>query len=314
MPEPSVCRVCGTTGNHPIHLVPEAMRRTGESFRYFLCSSCGCLQIAEVPQDLGVYYGSGYYSYATPTFGFAERIARRLRDGYCLTGRGLAGRILAERNPNEKLRILRLAGLERTSRVLDVGAGGGYLLGILHDHGFRNIEGIDPFLDRDVEFRPGAWIRRRPLEEIQGAFGLVMFHHSYEHMVDPVAPLREARRLLGPQGKVVVRIPVVDGEAWDLYKENWAAIDAPRHLFLHSHRSFAHAAASAGLKIVHEVQDSETFQFWASELALRGLPQIGASSGRAHFTRQELAAFAVRAAELNALGRGDQTGFILESA
>jgi len=205
--------------------------------------------------------------------------------------------------------------LRRNSRVLDVGAGGGYLLGTLWDHGFRGIEGIDPFLDRDVEFREGAHVHRRDISEQDGVWDVVMFHHSYEHMIDPLAPLVHARRLLAPGGRVVVRIPVVDCEAWDLYGTCWASIDAPRHLYLHSHRSFAKIAAVAGLEIVDEIQDSESFQFWASELARRGEPQMGPGArGKATFDRFQLAEFTRRAAALNRAGRGDQTGFVLKTA
>lgn len=291
------------------------MYRCGESFTYFLCSACGCLQIASIPEDLWKYYGEGYYSYAAPSFGFAERVARFLRDGYCLTGKGFAGSHLARRNPNEKLRILRQAGLRKDSRVLDVGSGGGYLLGILWDHGFKRIEGLDPFLTKDLEFRKGVWVRRRELAEQTGEWDLVMFHHSFEHMADPLSPLVHARRLLAPGGRVIVRIPVVDGQAWDTYKECWAAIDAPRHLHLHSHKSFAIAAEKAGLAIVNEIQDSDSFQFWASELARKGEPQLGRDvTGRASFDRATMADFAHRAKELNRIGRGDQTGFVLKSA
>lgn len=291
------------------------MYRLGESFTYFKCAECGCLQISTVPPDLAKYYGEGYYSYGIPTFGLAERVARSLRDEFCLTGRGIAGRFLESRNPNEKLRILRDAGLRRESRVLDVGSGGGYLLGTLWDHGFREVEGIDPFLGKDLEFRKGAWVRRRELADQTGRWDIVMFHHSYEHMVDSITPLAHARRLLAPGGRVVVRIPVVDGEAWDTYKECWAAIDAPRHLQLHTHRSFAIAAAKAGLAIVGEIQDSESFQFWASELALKGQPQLGRDvAGKASFDKATMREFTRRAKELNRAGRGDQTGFILAAA
>lgn len=298
-----------------MHEVPEVMYRSGELFRYFQCRECGCLQIAPIPGDLGKYYGEGYYSYDVPSFGLAERLARSLRDEFCLTGRGLAGRWLAGRNPNEKLRILCTAGLRRDSRVLDVGCGSGYLLGILWDHGFRCLEGADPFLSEDKEFRPGAWVRRRDLSEQSGEWDLVMFHHSYEHMADPVAPLVHARRLLARDGRIVVRIPVVDGQAWETYKECWAAIDAPRHLHLHSHRSFEIAARKAGLVVVDELQDSDSFQFWGSELARKGEPQHGrGAKGRASFDRATMADFARRAKELNRIGRGDQTGFILKVA
>ena len=36
---------------------------TREEFRYFQCSACSCLQIADIPGDLRAFYPSNYYSY-----------------------------------------------------------------------------------------------------------------------------------------------------------------------------------------------------------------------------------------------------------
>ena len=307
------CRVCGSAAEHPVYQVPEMLAFTGEVFEYFQCSTCGCLQIASIPGDLGHYYEGVYYAFTPPRFSPQERFARRLRDAYCLTGKGAIGRFLSDRLPNSKLEILRLAGIRPESRILDVGAGSGYLLGILWDHGFRNVEGVDPFLPSDVEFRPGARVRKVAIEDAEGNRDLVVFNHSLEHMTDPVAPLRRARDLLRPDGRCVVRIPTCEGLAWETYREHWASIDAPRHIHLHSRESFRRTAAQAGFRIEGEMWDSEAFQFWASEQGLRGLPHR-ASNSASRFSPEEMRGFARRAADLNRIGRGDQVGYILAPA
>jgi hypothetical protein len=55
------CRLCGGTPSRTI-TVREMMYGTGELFDYFACSSCGCLQIARIPDDFAPYYPGDYYS------------------------------------------------------------------------------------------------------------------------------------------------------------------------------------------------------------------------------------------------------------
>lgn len=305
------CRVCRNAAGNQEYDVPEMLAGTGEIFRYFQCGVCGCLQIAEIPADLGKYYGDMYYSFAPPRFSLQERIARWFRDEYCLRGTGFLGRLLSDRLPNGKLEILRYAGIREDSRILDVGAGNGYFLGILWDHGFKNVEGLDPFLAEDVEFRPGVKVRKASLEQLNGKWDLIVLNHSLEHMLDPSEPLVQVRRLLADGGRCIVRIPTCSGSAWDLYREHWAAIDAPRHIYLHSRASFQLVAERAGLGIVGELYDSEAFQFWASEQGRKGLPHK-ANNAASKFGKEEMREFSRRAAELNRISKGDQVGYILK--
>ena len=34
-----------------------------DEFTYFECSKCGCLQIMQIPRNMGKYYPSNYYSF-----------------------------------------------------------------------------------------------------------------------------------------------------------------------------------------------------------------------------------------------------------
>jgi len=37
-----------------------------ESFHYFECSNCGCVQIVPIPDDIKKYYPTNYYSFENP--------------------------------------------------------------------------------------------------------------------------------------------------------------------------------------------------------------------------------------------------------
>ena len=94
---------------------------------------------------------------------------------------------------------------------------------------------------------------------------------------------------------------------------NWAQIDAPRHLFIHTTKSFRLLAASAGLEVVDIGYDSNEFQFWVSELYSRNisLSSIDGSKPQKIFSRSELQKFRATSRELNAKGLGDSAVFTL---
>ena len=160
---------------------------------------------------------------------------------------------------------------------------------------------------------------RRQVSEMDGAYDLVMLHHSLEHIPDQVQALREAARLVRPSGAVLVRIPVADSWAWRHYGVDWVQLDAPRHLYLHTRRSLAVVASAAGLRLTRVIHDSEPLQFWGSELYRRGIPLLEpatmkppGSPSTSSLARSGTSGSAARA--LNAAGEGDQACFYLHRA
>jgi hypothetical protein len=49
------------------------MFSTQEEFAYWECSVCGCLQIVNVPENLGDYYDGSYYSFSQMGLSALER-------------------------------------------------------------------------------------------------------------------------------------------------------------------------------------------------------------------------------------------------
>ena len=55
------CRICGNNqSNKEIKLKGTMYGTTGE-YRYFRCGRCGCLQIEDMPDDIGAFYDTGKY-------------------------------------------------------------------------------------------------------------------------------------------------------------------------------------------------------------------------------------------------------------
>jgi hypothetical protein len=73
------CRICGNDEDNKDYYVKDYEFGGRNTFHYFQCSECKCLQIAEIPEDMSIYYDSGYYSFEAPKNGITNKL-RVFRD------------------------------------------------------------------------------------------------------------------------------------------------------------------------------------------------------------------------------------------
>jgi len=311
------CRICGSDHVLGRHVAREMMYGTRESFDYVQCADCLCLQIEHIPDDLARHYEGGYYSYrkAARRSHPVKRWAGRARDRHAVFGGGPVGAALLRRSPVVELQSLRPLKLRADTRVLDVGCGAGDLVFALGELGLQKAGGIDPYIPQDVTYDNGVTVRKRELSQVEGTWDVIMFHHSFEHLVDPVQVLKRAAQLLPPGGQCLLRVPTVSSHAWRHYGVDWVQLDAPRHLYLFAHESIAHLAKVCGFELQDIVHDATAFQFWGSEQYRRDIPL---HDERSHprspgtlFTPSQIAAWQRQSAELNTRREGDQAAFYL---
>jgi SAM-dependent methyltransferase len=324
---PYRCRVCDATGAFPAVVAREMMFGLREPFRYRQCAACETLQIEAVPSDLGRHYGGAYYSFQrVAESGLKTRVRNRvlgLRERAYLTPSSPLRRVFdALIPPVEHTRLvldaLRAVGARPSWRILDVGCGGGTIMHRLRNGGFGGTAGVDPFIPETFTYRNGLRILKGEIADVEPGLDLITFHHSLEHVVDPTAVLVAARAKLSAGGRILVRVPTVSSYAWEHYGVDWVQLDAPRHLFLFSRRALAVLARRAGLRIVGQYDDSTALQFLGSEQLKADIPLDSERSYTRNprasiFSEAQVAAFARRAAELNAQGRGDQVVAWLEA-
>lgn len=311
------CRVCGLEEASPGTLkVPEMMIGTREHFDYFHCPSCSSLSLVYVPEDLGQYYGSSYYSFRPaprrPSTGALKQFFRTC------SMRGKLGSsnfldLIASRLRPVHFHWLFPGSMTIRSRILDVGCGSGSLVREMADYGFSDLTGIDPFLPEEQE-RPANNPRllRAKIDDMQGErFDVIMLHHAFEHLEDPVDSLSQIRELLSPGGRVLIRVPLSDSYAFRKYGRFWVQIDAPRHIFIPSASGMYTLAEKSGLLVEHLRYDSTEFQFSGSEAYLRGVPLGEAAK---IFSQSESRAFGQFATLLNGRKDGDSGCFWIKAA
>lgn len=314
------CKICENSENLKEYTVKEMMFGFRDEFLYFECNKCGCLQIAEIPTNMDKYYPSNYYSYSE-MFHFSNskvvEILKKQRDNYVIFKKSLFGKLIDKCIPNNnpQLKILSEIGLSRNSKILDVGCGNGNLLLLLQKNGFKNLIGVDPYLENNIEYENGLKILKESIYNIKDKKDLIMFHHCFEHLSDPLETLLAVSNLLNNGGYCIIRIPTVSSYAWKYYKENWVQLDAPRHFFLHSKESINYLAKKASLVVEKIVYDSTSFQFTGSERYLKNIPLYDDfNTNESIFSEAEIKSFEVKANELNIKEEGDACAFIIRKA
>ena len=78
---------------------------------------------------------------------------------------------------------------------------------------YTNIEGCDPFIQRDIYYGKRVLIRKAWMRNLTPGYDCISLHHILEHMPDQLSVMAEARTLLAPDGILMIRIPVIGGAA-----------------------------------------------------------------------------------------------------
>ena len=143
-----------------------------------------------------------------------------------------------------------------------------------------------------------------------------MFNHSLEHTFEHSKILNRAKELLIDDGRIMIRMPVVN-KAFEDYKENWAQLDAPRHLLIHSKLSFEKLCYDLDLEVYKILYDSTEFQFMGSiqygkDITYYDPESYKISTTGGMFSTLEIKKYKTLAKQYNKLGLGDQAAFFLK--
>lgn len=297
------------------------MLGTRDKFTYFKCSSCDCLQIAEIPENISEYYPDKYYSFNTYKKLNKRRAFRRWVDKYRVDDELFKANIIGKisnllSKPLDYVPYLKPISIKKDDPILDIGCGTGRLLQRMAMGGFTKLSGLDPFIEKNISYDSGVTIAKSSIksfcENTKDRFKIIMLHHSFEHMPNPLDILTNIYDILDKDGVIILRIPLVDSYAWNEYKENWVQLDAPRHFFLHSRKSLDILLGKSGFKIKNTLYDSSKFQFTGSELYKINISLNSSKKEKDIFSKETIKNYTNKAIELNKAGNGDQAIFYIK--
>ena len=252
---PPGCPACGAPGRVPLSYGPSQA-----GFTVTRCSGCGLGVTTPLPSpaQLDALYPPTHYGSGGPRYRPAvERVAVSFR----------------------RSRAAWISRLHPPGSVLEVGCGHGYLLAALRDLGWT-VQGVELHDDsaaygRKVLQLPIAVGELATLRFPAAAFDVVVFWHSFEHLPDPAAALREAIRVLKPGGLVIVAVPNMSSWQARWAGRHWFHWEIPRHLFHFDATTLGGLFHRAGLDIVrvsHANWEQNPFGWMQSVFNKLGFP------------------------------------------
>lgn len=216
--------------------------QTWASYQIEKCASCGFVFAAPRPsaEELDRFYTSTYFARDRETnLGYAnyrsvaEENARRMwHEFHAIIG----GRKIARQ------------------RLLDVGCATGGFLAEAKAAGWEGV-GVE-FSEFAIEVARqefGLHVLQGDVfhpELVEQDFGLVTMWHVLEHVIDPLATLQQARRLLAPGGLLFVELPNWSSVGRRARGVRWSQLKPPEHINFFTPRTLARAAKDAGLKVL----------------------------------------------------------------
>ena len=313
------CKVCNNIDGNELYQIKEMQLGLREMFTYMRCAKCGCMQILNIPADLGKYYSNeNYYSFNLGLdLNKKPDALRKIKAEYLLFGKHkLLGSLLSiGYKAPDYYSWLRNAGVQYNDAILDAGTGNGSLLMSLYRIGFTNLTGIDPFIDKEQHYG-SVNVYRKSIFETEGQFDYIMLHHAFEHMDEPLKVLLKLNQLLKKGKYLLIRTPVMGMYSWKTYKENWMDLDAPRHIIIHTIESMKLLAAQAGFTIKKIEFDSNYMSLIGSDQYSKNIafpdPQsYVVNKEAAGYSKEQIDAFKATAAKIDKEQQGDQAAFYL---
>lgn len=286
-----LCILCGCRGEPLYSAQKDRLFGSVGSWDLSQCSNQKCGLIWMNPMPLTEDIGKAYSNYYTQTeqvvvdqSGILRRIFQLMKRGYLADKYGYPidhhWPVLIE----SLGKFLYLFPLHRSGvdedvrcllslpqgRLLDVGCGSGEWLLSMRKLGWQ-VEGVD-FDENAVKVASlrGLTIHIGSLEAQNfpdGCFDAVTLNHVIEHLPDPVAALKECRRILKGNGQLILYTPNNASLGHRVFKEHWRGLEPPRHLHLFDPASMSALLTLAGFT-GFSIQTKNSGYLWKQSFSL----------------------------------------------
>jgi SAM-dependent methyltransferase len=227
-----LCPICGSTTAPAGH---KPGRRTGRSFALQRCNACGFGFVVDPWTDYAQIYDEAYYSGhgSDPLVDYAFEFDQPTRTIRQYEWCGLAHLIAHLTPPPVK--------------GLDFGCGNGGLVRHLRRLGQDQIYGFDTGAWAEKARQSGLPIlREEELGRHAGTFDIVTAIEVIEHVVDPLAVLRQLRGLLKPGGLLFLTTGNADAAPRDF--PSWSYVQPEIHVSYFTSGALAQALRQSGFE------------------------------------------------------------------
>ncbi len=212
---------------------------TQEIFPLWECKDCHLIFTNPRPEDedLGRYYESpDYLSHDTKSSGALGKLYQILR------------------NINIKQKYKIVSELIGTGKILDIGCGTGELLHYFQKQKWECI-GVEPNASARGFARKHYHLKVEKEQGLQNLpatyFDVISMWHVLEHVPNVNERMIEIKRILKKEGYLIIALPNITSWDANLYKDYWAGLDVPRHLYQFSPQAFRNMATQHDLQIIN---------------------------------------------------------------
>lgn len=249
MPQRIHCPLCEQSEYTVLYPdLPDYMSNVAGRFALVSCNHCEL--VYQNPQlttsEIEPYYQADYVSYFRGT----EKTLSPLR--WFLVNYGL------------RKRAQPLLTFARQGRLLDIGCATGHFLYYMKQQTAWQVYGLEPNAEA-AHFAQEAFqldVRIGYLEDKlfpDHYFDAITLWDVFEHLPEPRAALAAIKRLLKPEGILVLRVPLVDSLDARLFGRYWIGLDPPRHYLLFSRKTLRQMLDQSGYHLVGEGAPSGSF-------------------------------------------------------
>ena len=135
-------------------------------------------------------------------------------------------------------------------RILDIGAGVGDFLSVCKNDGWQTV-GIEPSEKAKTIAKSKGVSFVNHLSELENhSFDIITMWHVLEHVPDLENQIKELKRLIKPNGTVIIAVPNFNSFDANYYGKYWAAFDVPIHLWHFSKTAIKKLFAIESLELV----------------------------------------------------------------
>jgi SAM-dependent methyltransferase len=139
-------------------------------------------------------------------------------------------------------------------KLLDVGCGAGYLLQTASGRGF-DVSGCDVSAWAGKHGSElGFKVRVGLLEDLAypaATFDVVVCNHTLEHVSSPVSFLQEIKRILVPDGILVIGVPNFDSLMSKIMRDRWGSLLPEQHLWHFTPKTLRQMIEHSGFSTLH---------------------------------------------------------------
>jgi 2-polyprenyl-3-methyl-5-hydroxy-6-metoxy-1,4-benzoquinol methylase len=211
---------------------------TQEEFKLVHCNNCELVFTNPIPlpSDLAAYYDSpDYLSHKVSKFSLTGFIYNQLR----------------EINLKGKYKLI--SKFKKNGKILDIGQGTGEFLNFMQKKGWET-KGVEPnesarkFAIKNYNL---SVVDEKAIQEISANyFDVISMWHVLEHVVNLRERMQQVAKLLKKDGILVIAVPNLNSPDSQKYKDKWAGLDVPRHLYHFTVKTMDFLLSSSGFEVI----------------------------------------------------------------